>query len=591
MKQFFKFMFASFFGTILAMTIGTFLIIGIIGGISAALSSSEKEPTEITESTLFVPDLSKPIAERDLSNAFGNFNFGGEFGGKATQALPNVVASIEDAATNEHIKGMFLDLTVFQGGRASLEAIKNALVKFKVSGKPIYAYADYYNQATYYLAAVADSIFMQPTGELGFNGSAIEMMFFRGTFDKLDIEPRVIKHGKFKSAGEPFSEKKMSEYNKQQMRVLMHSVYTHYLAEVGKNRGIDSAVLRSIATELKIRTPQDAISLGMIDGLKYRDEVRDMLTRFMGAESYDDIKTMDVNDYMATMENEYVKDKIAVVYAVGAIGMGEGDDENIGSDRISKAIRDAREDDKVKAIVLRVNSPGGSALASDIILREVALCKEAGKPVVVSMGDVAASGGYYISCKADAIVAQPNTLTGSIGVIGIIPGTQKFFENKLGITFDRIKTGPFADLGNPNRDMSDMERKMIQDQLDRIYIDFISHVAEGRNLDTAFVNANGQGRVWTGTDALKLGLVDELGGLDRAIELAKEKAGLEAYQIKEFPKVKNPFEEIIKNLGGNVKEDMIKSEIGEEQYQLMQQIKWLTQFDEPMMLMPYFFKE
>ncbi|MGB0429832.1 MAG: signal peptide peptidase SppA [Bacteroidia bacterium] len=590
MRQFFKFLFASFFGTLLALTIGLLMVFGIFGALASTFGSNDTEVTQITEATLLVPELSKPIAERDLSNSLNNFQFTTTFEDNSSIALTDIVATFSNAKNDPNISGVFLDLSVYQGGSASLQAIRKAIVDFKESGKPIYAYADYYTESTYYLAALADEIFMNPVGGLGMDGAMMEMMFFRGAFDKLGIEPRVIKHGKFKSAGEPFSEKHMSDANRVQMKSLLNSIYTQYLAEVAQSRGIDSAKLRSIAAELKIRKPQDAVDLGLIDGLMYRDEIRNHVAKFMGADDYDDVNTIGVKKYSTTIKSAYQKEKVAVVYAVGGIGMGQGDDQNIGADRISAAIRKARLDDKVKAVVLRVNSPGGSALASDIILREMALCKEAGKPVIASMGDVAASGGYYISCKADWILAEPSTLTGSIGVIGIIPGTKQFFEDKLGITFDRIKTGPYADLGNPNRDMSDEEMNIIQNELDRIYVDFITHVAEGRKMDTAYVNEHGQGRVWTGTQALEIGLVDELGGLDKAIALAAEKAGISEYQVKEYPKVKDTFEELVKSLGGNVKTKMIKEEIGAEEYELIQQVKWVTQFDEPMMLMPYFFK-
>lgn len=590
MRQFFKFVFASFFGTLLALTIGTLLLFGIFGAIAAAFGNQDEEVKPISSNTLFVPELSKPINERDLSDGLGQFQFTASFDDNSGVALTDIVKSIKSAKDDENIKGMYMNLTVFQGGRASVQAIRNAILDFKASGKPIYAYADVYSESTYYLASMADSIFMNPVGGMAMDGSMMELMFFKGAFDKLGIEPRVIKHGKFKSAGEPFSEKQMSDPNREQMRALLKDIYTQWLAEVGENRGMDSAMLRSIAAELKVRKPQDAVDLGLIDGLYYRDEMRSFLANFMGEEDFEDVETTNIKNYSKTIKNEYQKDKVAIVYAVGGIGMGEGDDQNIGADRIAGAIRKAREDDKVKAIVLRVNSPGGSAMASDIILREMALAKEAGKPVIASMGDVAASGGYYISCKADWILAEPSTLTGSIGVIGILPGTEKFFEDKLGITFDRIKTGPYADLGNPNREMSSEEKAIIQKELDRIYVDFITHVAEGRDLDTAYVNEHGQGRVWTGTRALEIGLVDELGGLDKAVTIAAEKAGLENYQIKEYPKVKNPIEDLIKELGGQVSSDMIKEEIGAEQYEIMKQIKWVTQFDEPMMLMPYFFK-
>lgn len=583
MRQFFKFVFASFFGGLLVILCGI-LFLFIIG---VGIASMSDDKVEVKENTLLTPDFSRRITERKMEDPFANFGMNGNFQSSSGLSLTSISKALKHAKTDDKVKGVFMDLTIFQGGRSSLHTVEQALEDFKTSGKPIYAYADYYTEATYYLASLADSIYMQPAGMFNFDGASVEMMFFRSMFEKLDIEPRVFKHGKYKSAGEPFSERKMSQANREQMGELLQSLYTQYLANVSTNSGIDSATLRAIATELKIRTPEDAKALGLVDELLYKDEVMERLTRFMGEDEYKDINTLGIAAYESTIPKKFESDKVGIVYAVGPINMGEGDDENIGAARISKALRTARLDDKVKAVVLRVNSPGGSALASDVILREVELIKQAGKPMIVSMGDVAASGGYYISCKADEIFAQPNTITGSIGVIGFIPGTEKFFENKLGITYDRIKTGPYADLGNPNRPMSEDERAIIQSSLDVIYDDFISHVSEGRGIAKEMVDSLGRGRVWTGEQAIERKLVDRLGNLDDAIAAAAEKAGMESYGIKEFPKVKNQLEEFIKEIGGNVKHRIIESEIGVEQYKIYKQVKWLSEFDEPMMLMPY----
>jgi len=584
MRQFFKFLFASFFGTMLAIFIGFFFMFIIIGAIAA----SGQEKVSVKSNTVLVPELAKPITERKLADPFAQFGINSS---SDQLALTTITKTLAHAKDDDKIKGLFLDLTTFGGGRSSLEVVKEAIDDFKTSGKPIYAYGDYYTESTYYLASLADSVFMQPTGGLDFNGASMEMMFLRGMFDKLDIEPRVFKHGDFKSAGEPFSETKMSDSNRVQMKALMSSIYGHYINGLAETMGKDTAELRLVADSLQIRTPEDALKLGFVDGLIYRDQMLDILKNLTGADDIEDIETLSLNKYAQSMGPEIKKgvdDRVTVVYAVGNIIMGQGDDETIGAERISEALRKARLDEDVKAVVLRVNSGGGSALASDIILREMELIKEAGKTVVVSMGDVAASGGYYISCKADAIFAQPNTITGSIGVIGFIPGTQQFFENKMGITFDRIKTGKYADLANPNRPMGAGERAIIQNSLDRIYDDFITHVSTGREMSKERVDQLGRGRVWTGEQALKNGLVDELGGLNDAIAFAATQAGLEDYKLKELPKPVDPFEQIMKEIGG-VKENIIKSEIGEEQFKIVKQIQWIKSFDEPMMLMPYFF--
>lgn len=585
MRQFFKFLFASFFGTILVFIIGFFGMFVVFG----ALAAMGEEKVTVENHSILVPEFSKPITERKMKDPFAQFGVLGS--SSQGLALTTITKTLEHAKNDDKIKGMYLNLTGFGGGRSSLDVVKDAILDFKTSEKPVYAYADYYTESTYYLAAAADSIFMQPAGGMEFDGSMMEMMFFRGMFDKLDIEPRVFKHGDFKSAGEPFSETAMSDSNRVQMTELLTSIYDQYIKGLAGTTGKTEAELRSIANELKIRTPEDAVTLGLVDRLIHHDEMLEILARLTGEEDIEDIETINLNKYATSIDDrpdpKGGKGRVAVVYAVGNIIMGQGDDQSIGSDRISEALRKARLDEKVDAVVLRVNSGGGSALASDIILREMELIKKAGKPVVVSMGDVAASGGYYISCKADAIFAEPNTITGSIGVIGFMPGMEKFFENKLGITFDRVKTGPYADLANPNRPLSEEEYDIVQGSLDRIYEDFIGHVGKGRGMTTEEVDRLGRGRVWTGVQALENGLVDQMGGLNDAIAYAASQADLEDYQLKELPKPIDAFEEMMKELGG-VKDNIIKSEIGEEQFKVMKQMQWVKNFDEPMLVLPYF---
>lgn len=586
MRDFFKFLFASAIGTVLVFVLG-FFFIGIVFG---ALAAAGQQDAVVEDHTILVPELSQPIMERSIEDPFAQF---GVFGlGDGGLALTTITESLEKAKDDDRIKGIYLNLTSFGGGRSSLDVVKDAILDFKTSGKPVYAYADYYTEATYYLASTADSIYMQPTGGLEFDGTMMEMMFFRGMFDKLDIEPRVFKHGDFKSAGEPFSNTAMSDSNRVQMTELMNSIYDQYIKGLAGTTGMSESELRSVANELKIRKPQDAVDLGFVDRLIHHDEMLDILANLTGEEDVEEINKIGINKYARSFvkfpetDDDDESDRVAVIYAVGNIIMGKGDDQTIGSDRISEALRKARLDENVEAVVLRVNSGGGSALASDIILREMEMIKKAGKTVVVSMGDVAASGGYYISCKADAIFAEPNTITGSIGVIGLMPGMQKFFENKLGITFDRVKTGPYADLANPNREISQEEYDIVQASLDRIYQDFIGHVSKGRDMTVEQVDQLGRGRVWTGVQALENGLVDQMGGLDDAIAYAAEQAGIEDYKLKELPEPINPFEEMTKQLGG-VKDNLIKSEIGEDQFRVMKQMQWVKNFDEPMLVLPY----
>lgn len=541
----------------------------------------------VESQSIYAPDFSYGITERKIKDPFEGFDFPGV---SDVIPLPQFLKSIERAKTDTKIEALFLDLGMVPVGRTSLLAVKEAIEDFKTSGKPVYAYANFYSSSSYFLASAADSVFMQPTGLMEFNGMVAEMMFLKGALDKLEIEPRVIKHGRYKSAGEFLENTEMSDANREQNRELIYSIYNHYLSEISKSRGIDTATLHNIANEYLVRNAEDAVKHGLVDRLIYRDQMLKKLAGISGKSDMDDLELLGYKDYSSTLKGyKHNSDKIAVVYANGNITMGEGSSDQIGSETLSKAIRKARLNDDVKAIVLRVNSPGGSALASDVILREAELAAEA-KPFIVSMGDVAASGGYYISCKAHKILAEPNTITGSIGVIGVLMGTEKFFENKLGITYDRIKTGKYSDLGNPNRDMSKEEEMIITHAMDEIYVDFITHVAEGRDMDTSRVNFLGRGRVWTGVQALENGLVDELGGLDDAMKIAVEEAGLEdgKYGVLEYPKQKSAIEEIFGDFGANMKERAIKEELGVH-YKAFKRLKQIQLYDGPMMLMPFDF--
>jgi protease-4 len=451
-----------------------------------------------------------------------------------------------------------------QAGSATTEEIRNGLLDFKKSGKFIYSYSEGYSQKAYYLASVADKIFLNPAGSLDFKGLAGQVMFLKGLLGKLEIEPQVIRHGKFKSAVEPLIMDKMSEANKEQTLSFISSMWNQMLKGISESRKISVEELITIADGLKISDPKDALALKMVDKLAYKDQVIDELMAKTGAKENKDLNLMTLGKYSDAPDNEpkFSKDKIAVIYAIGSIGGGDGDDQTIGSEKISKTIRKARLDENVKAIVLRVNSPGGSALASDVIWREMALAKIA-KPVVVSMGDVAASGGYYIACGASKIIASPNTITGSIGVFGIVPNMQKFFNNKLGITFDEVKTNAYADYISGIRPMTESERKFLTRDIETIYATFIGHVAEGRGMTAAQVDSIGQGRVWSGADAKRIGLIDDFGGLDFAIKTAAKLAKLEKYRITELPEQKDPFTMIMEELGNDGSSRILKAELGE----------------------------
>jgi protease-4 len=487
------------------------------------------------------------------------------FESKQTLGLNEILENLEEAKKDDHIKGIFLDVSSLAAGFATIEEVRNALIDFKKSGKFILAYSEVYTQGAYYLASVADKVYMNPEGMIDFRGLSTEMMFFKGSLEKLEIEAQIIKVGTYKSAVEPFILDKMSEPNRQQVNSFLGSMYDHFLTEISRSRKISKKTLFSLADSSKIRNPNDALIYKMIDGLKYKDEVIDELKSKSGIEKNKELKSVSIEEYAPAPEENSSgsSNRIAIVYANGEIISGEGNDESIGSDRISRAIRKARLDNKVKAIVLRVNSPGGSALASDVIWREMVLSKKV-KPVIVSMGDVAASGGYYIACAADSIFAQPNTITGSIGVFGIIPNMQKFFKNKLGITFDGVKTGRYADIGSINRPLTDAERMIIQQEINKVYSTFTQKVADGRKKSQSYVDSIGQGRVWSGTEALQNGLVDRLGNIDDAIASAAKKAKLKDFKIVSYPDQVDPIKSFFDNSGDKIKTYFMKRELGDQ---------------------------
>jgi protease-4 len=562
MKEFFKFVFASMIGFILSFFVVFLVLITIVVAIVSSAGSDEKV-SPASNSILHVR-LDYPIKERTDKNPFAELGLMG-FESKQTLGLNEILENLEEAKKDDHIKGIFLDVSSLAAGFATIEEVRNALIDFKKSGKFILAYSEVYTQGAYYLASVADKVYMNPEGMIDFRGLSTEMMFFKGSLEKLEIEAQIIKVGTYKSAVEPFILDKMSEPNRQQVNSFLGSMYDHFLTEISRSRKISKKTLFSLADSSKIRNPNDALIYKMIDGLKYKDEVIDELKSKSGIEKNKELKSVSIEEYAPAPEENSSgsSNRIAIVYANGEIISGEGNDESIGSDRISRAIRKARLDNKVKAIVLRVNSPGGSALASDVIWREMVLSKKV-KPVIVSMGDVAASGGYYIACAADSIFAQPNTITGSIGVFGIIPNMQKFFKNKLGITFDGVKTGRYADIGSINRPLTDAERMIIQQEINKVYSTFTQKVADGRKKSQSYVDSIGQGRVWSGTEALQNGLVDRLGNIDDAIASAAKKAKLKDFKIVSYPDQVDPIKSFFDNSGDKIKTYFMKRELGDQ---------------------------
>ena len=566
-------MFASMLGFFLTFVLIMILFIGIM---ASAISFAGEDSVTIPEKTILVLNFDEPVNDRSPSNPFTGFDFA-NFKTNKNIGLNEVLHLLKKAADDSKISGILLDLDQLQAGSATTEEIRNGLIDFKKSGKFIYSYSEGYSQKAYYLASVSDKIFLNPTGSLDFKGLAGQVMFLKGLLDKLEIEPQIIRHGKFKSAVEPLILDKMSAANRGQTLSFISSMWNQMLKGISESRKISVKQLTAIADSLKIGDPKDALALKLVDKLAYKDEVIDELMTKTGAKENKDLSLITLGKYSNSPDNESSgsRDKIAVIYALGSIGGGEGDDQTIGSEKISKTIRKARLDKNVKAIVLRVNSPGGSALASDVIWREMVLAKQA-KPVVVSMGDVAASGGYYIACAASKIIASPNTITGSIGVFGIVPNMQKFFNNKLGITFDEVKTNAYADYISGTRPMTEMERKFLTRDIEKIYSTFIGHVAQGRGMTVAQIDSIGQGRVWSGADAKRIGLIDDFGGLNFAIETAAKLAKLSKYRITELPEQKDPFTMIMEEIGKDNSSRILKSELGEN-YAYLNYIREIAQ--------------
>ncbi|HNW71951.1 MAG TPA: signal peptide peptidase SppA [Candidatus Paceibacterota bacterium] len=424
------------------------------------------------------------------------------------------------------------------------------------------------------------SISINPEGALVFKGLSGEIMFYKGLLEKLDVKVQVIRHGKFKSAVEPFILDKMSDANKEQTLKYLSSIWNYLLEGISKSRNMTIDELNAIADSFKIQTAKDAVTYKLIDKLLYKDELLAEIRTKLSIGEKDKISMMSINKYIDAPDNSkkdkpFTKDKIAIVYAIGQIESGKGSDETIGSETISEAIRKVRLDSTIKAVVLRVNSPGGSALASDVIWREVVLTNKI-KPVVASMGDIAASGGYYISCAARKIIASPNTITGSIGVFGLVPDFKGLFNNQLGITFDNVKTNKYADFGTVYRPLNESEKNIHQTNVENVYQTFITHVSEGRGLTTEQVDSIGQGRVWSGVDAKEIGLVDDFGGLNKAIETAAQLAKIDNYKMVSYPEQKDPFTKIIEELSGDSENStLLKKELGEtyEYYQFVKDVK------------------
>jgi protease IV len=563
MPNFFKIFFASLLALVVFALLAIFFLVGLLGGIAA------KERPRLGAKSVIVLDLGQAFPEQMKQNPLSFFSAES----KDVPGLYDVIRLLNRAKSDKNVAGIYVVANSNPNGFAASEELRNALKDFKMSNKFILAHGNVITQKAYSIANVSDKIYVSPQGYVEWAGYSVEYAFLKGTLEKLQIEPQVFYAGKFKSATEPLRTDKMTPENQLQTSVWLNDLYNDLLVKTSEVRKIDTATLHQLANEAKIQNANDAVNYKLVDGMKYDDEVKDEIKSKLGIGKYDKINFVTLSNYFAATDiHKATGEKIALIYAEGDIVDGRAEQGTIGADNYRDLIRKARLDKSVKAIVFRVNSGGGSSMASETIWRELSLAKQE-KPVVVSFGDVAASGGYYISCAADSIFALATTITGSIGVFGIIPNMQAFFKNKLGVTFDGVKTGPYADAGGIYRPLNENEKKLVQANVNMIYTQFKQRVADGRKKDTAYVDSIAQGRVWTGSRARDIGLIDRFGGLDDAIKCAASMAKLEVYSLREYPEAKNIFEQVLGKSDPLNYTDKMKAELGEEHYKIYLEIK------------------
>ncbi|WP_026808541.1 signal peptide peptidase SppA [Arenibacter latericius] len=565
-----------FLRNLLASIIGGLIAFGILlvmFFIFAALVGNADGTVAVKDNSVLELQLEYPINDyvgMDKSDPFaGLFNI--------NQGLDEILHAIRVAKEDDKIKGISISNSVLMAGLSQTHAIRNALKEFRESGKFVYAYGDFYTQQDYYLASVASDVYLNPVGAMDFRGLSTEVLFFKDLQEKSGIKMEVIRHGKYKSAVEPFLANEMSDANRSQIKELLDALWASLLLDVSESRGLAVENLNTIADTLGARTTDFALRSGLIDQVAHYDEYETMMKETLGVEADEDINYVGISDYIKVANKKKLnkgKDKVAVIYAQGEIIYGEGGPNVIGQGIINEALKKARKDEDVKAVVLRVNSPGGSALTSDIIWREVELTKKV-KPVLVSMGDVAASGGYYISAGADMIYAEPTTITGSIGVFGAVPNLSELAED-IGVNAEQVGTNKNAVEYSLFKPMQDTFRNKVQEEIEQVYNTFLDRVAEGRGITIAQADSVAQGRVWSGVDAKRLGLVDELGGLDDAIAAAAEMAEIDKYSIQRLPKYKSGFEKLMEDYGGTAtkgREALIEKEIGVEAYNILKEVR------------------
>jgi protease IV len=580
-----------FLGNVLAVIVGLLIFsvmsFFILAGIIAVISSSSDSDVDIKENTLLVLDLEGRILVERSSEDDPDFSSLNLFGGVSTVGLTSLKRAIETAKENENVKGIFIKAGTFSAGQAGIKELRDALKDFKDSGKFIVSYGEFYTEGGYFLSSIADEIYINPSGLMEFNGFASEVVFFKGMFDKLEIEPQVFRVGDFKSAVEPFILKEMSDSSRLQTASFLNDLNNVAMNEISESRGISLDSITEINNKMLVRKLNDALKYKLVDGLWYEDQVIDLMKEKLGLAEDDKINTINMTgiNRSAKTKNLTSKNRIAVIVAEGEIVSGKAEGV-ISSERFSEEIKKARKDKDIKAIVLRVNSPGGSALASEVIWRELDLASKE-KPVIASMGEVAASGGYYIAAAADTILAQPNTITGSIGIFALWFNAQGFLNNKLGITTDVVKTGELSDFLTPTRKISEMEKNIFQAQVEEGYDTFLTRVAEGRNKSKEEVMKIASGRVWSGNQALANGLVDALGGLDDAVKIAADKAGIsDDYRVIYYPQTRPWFERFLSEFTDEVQVFYQKQQLGTF-YPIYKQIEAVKKYEGLMVRMPY----
>jgi protease-4 len=580
MRNFLKIVLASLVALFVFTLIGFFFLIGM-----ASVFSKEEEKTVAANSVLVI-DIAENFPEQAKTDAITELL--NKKNGK-TPSLSNLIALIAHAQKDSSIKGIYIKCQQNPNGYAASEEIRTALLEFKKSKKFIIAYGETITQKGYWIANVADQIFAHPQGGLEWTGFSYETMFLKGLLDKLEIQPQVFYAGKFKSATEPFRYTEMSPANKLQTSVWLNGVYDNFINGVAEQRNLKVDSLKTWSNDGKVQTAYDAANKHLLDGLYYDDQVKQLIAKRAHIANVQDLSFVSINDYASAVAiRGSGSGKVAVIYADGDIVMGKNQKESIASDDYRALIQKIRNDKNIDAVVLRVNSPGGSALASDIIWREIDLLKKE-KPVVVSMGNLAASGGYYISCNADLIYADANTITGSIGVFSVVPNLGSFMKNKLGITFDRVKTSNYADAPTATRALNATEQKFMQAGVDSIYHAFKSRVAQGRKKSIEYIDSIAQGRVWIGSDAIKVGLVDSIGNLNQAIAKAAKMAHLKGYSLKAYPENRSFLEDLLDGYEDKVKAKAIQAEIGLEEWNALQKIKSIKQMmGQPQTRMPIF---